>query len=152
MALKVSLYQVLELLHTINTSSAIRSCSSILQDQYQPDQMFHLTALPPNFCPECVPHHLLDLTCRCTVIWYCFNYSCNLPVYTRRSGMGQIDSWHMYQHHHELVRQRWLLDSYGCHHPVVANANHTLSATADKSENRLNVHLWPRSIVSLPSA
>lgn len=64
--------------------------------------------------------------------------------------MGQIDSWYMYQHHRELVRQRWLLDSYGCHHLVVADAHHTLSATADKSESRLNVHLWSRSIVRLP--
>jgi hypothetical protein len=150
MALKVSFYKILELLHTINASLAIRRCTSILQDQHQPDQMFHLTALPPNLCPESVPHHLLDLTCHCAIIWDCFHGSCNLSVHTCRSGMGQIDSWDMYQHHHELVRQCWLLDSYGCHHPVVADAHHTLSATPDKSESRLNAHLWSRSVVSLP--
>jgi hypothetical protein len=56
----------------------------------------------------------------------------------------------MYQHHHELVRQRWLLNSYGCHHPAAADAYHTLSAAADKSESRLNVRLWSRSIVCHP--
>jgi hypothetical protein len=112
--------------------------------------MFHITALPQNLCPENVRHHLLDLACRCPVIWDCFHGSCNLPVHTSRSGMGQIDSWDMYQHHHELVRKCRLLDSYGCHHPIVAHAHYTLSTAADKSENRLNVHLWSRSIVSFP--
>lgn len=111
--------------------------------------MFHITALPQNLCSENVPHHLLDLTCRYAVIWDCFHSGCNLPVHTSRSGMGQNDSWDMYEHHHKLVRKCWLLDSYGCHHPIVAHAHHTLSATADKSENRLNIHLWSRSIVSL---
>lgn len=150
MALKVSFDKVPELLHIINASLAFRRCTSVLQDQHQPDQMFHLASLPPNLCSESVPYHLLGHACNCAVIWNCFHCSCNLPVHTRCSCMGQIDFWDMYQHYDELVRQRRLLDSYGCHHSIDANAYHTLSATADKSESRLNVHLWSRSIVSLP--